>query len=309
MTRILVTGAGGFIGAHIVARFAADPAYEVVRIVHRADPGAAHALTSIPADLTDAEASLSVIRACKPDIVVHAAGRAEGSEAEIREANEGAGRLLAESIAHEAPHAHLIILGSSAEYGPPTNDLPMREDHPCNPRSAYGRAKLAVTQDAMERTRRGDIRATVLRPFNVVGPGIGGHLPLGAFLHRLAHSDRRPPVVPMGPIDFVRDFIAVGDVVRAVERVVARAVVGEIVNVCSGKGRTLRELLTRMTALAKVDVTIDSRPGRGATGNRPVIGDPGKCRALLGFVPSSNLDEPLLAAWMQAIPTSDKGSA
>ncbi|MGH6769837.1 MAG: NAD-dependent epimerase/dehydratase family protein [Xanthobacteraceae bacterium] len=311
MTRILVTGAGGFIGAHIVARFAADPAFDVVRVLHQFAPPGPRGMTTTKADLTNAEESGGLIRTWKPDIVVHAAGRAGVSEADIRRINEGAGRLLIENVAREAPRAHMIALGSAAEYGPPTDGQPMSEDHPCTPRSAYGRAKLAVTEDAMEHTRRGDIRATVLRLFNVVGPGVGKHLPLGAFFDRLIRSDRRHQraVVQMGPTDFVRDFVAVDDVVRAVERVVTGSIAGEVINVCSGKGRTLRELLMQTAALAGIEVAIESSTGQAVTGDQPIIGDPGKCRALLGFVPSADLDAALLAAWMQVMPTSAKGNA
>jgi GDP-4-dehydro-6-deoxy-D-mannose reductase len=113
----------------------------------------------------------------------------------------------------------------------------------------------------------------------------------------------------MGPIDFVRDFVAVDDVVRAVECAAARSIAGEIVNICSGKGRTLRELLMQMTALAGAEVMIESSPGPTAASDGPIIGDPGKCRALLGFAPAANLDAALKAAWMHVMATSDKGSA
>jgi GDP-4-dehydro-6-deoxy-D-mannose reductase len=310
MMRILVTGAGGFIGAHIVARFASDPGAEVVQVLHKSPPAPmVQAVAVARADLTDAEQSFTLVRTWKPNIVVHAAGRAYASDDDIRRINEGAGRLLIESVARATPDARMIILGSSAEYGTQTDDQPLREDRPCSPHTSYGRAKLAVTEEAMERTQRGDVRAVVLRPFNVIGPGIGKDLPLGAFLDRLAHAEGKPPRVKMGPIDFVRDFVAVDDVVRAVECAAARSIAGEIVNICSGKGRTLRELLMQMTALAGAEVMIESSPGPTAASDGPIIGDPGKCRALLGFAPAANLDAALKAAWMHVMATSDKGSA
>jgi GDP-4-dehydro-6-deoxy-D-mannose reductase len=295
MTRVLITGAGGFIGAHLVAGRAAIPGREIVAVVRRGGP--------VAAELSDPAQCATLIREQRPDVVIHAAGRAEGSDDDIRRDTETAGRCLLDGVVRHAPQAQVIVFGSAAEYGAPASNRPLAETDPGAPRSAYGRAKLAVTEEAMARTRGRELRATVLRPFNVIGAGVGAHLPLGAFLDRLRRCDpaQRPPVVRMGPLDAVRDFVAVADVVRAVDEVLVRGIAGEIINVCTGAGLSSRQLIARMLALAGTDVTVEVDATMYPAGHPKIIGDPAKCRALLGFAPSADLDAALKAAWMRAM--------
>jgi nucleoside-diphosphate-sugar epimerase len=99
----------------------------------------------------------------------------------------------------------------------------------------------------------------------------------------------------MGPLDAVRDFVALGDVLSAVERVIDRAVWGEVVNVCTGVGRPARSLLESVTAPLEGAVAIDEAveaPG-GPTWS---VGDPARCEARLGFRPSADLSDLARAA-------------
>ncbi len=301
MARVLITGGGGFIGRHLVERFAAA-GFDVVCVLHSTlVPSLDLTVETIQADLDGAEPCRDLLRRWRPDVLVHAASRPITATGPLGALNQHSGRWMLDATATESPDTHLVLFGSAAEYGIPASDGRLRETDPCFAVSPYGRAKLAATEDAMERTRRGDVRATVLRPFNVVGPGVGAHLPLGAFLKRYAAADPRRRVVQTGPADAARDFVAVTDVALAAERAVTGRAIGEVINVCTGEGHSLRDLLARMMHLVGVHAEIDSTLEHPASLPRPIVGDPAKCRALLGFVPSADLDRILIETWSDAM--------
>jgi GDP-4-dehydro-6-deoxy-D-mannose reductase len=124
-----------------------------------------------------------------------------------------------------------------------------------------------------------------------------------AFLRKAAARAAGPPPwrVPMGPLMALRDFVPVEDVLEAVERVIERQVWGEVINVCTGVGRTARALLGATVAQLGGRVAIDEAPS-SAQQLAWSVGDPSRCEALLGFRPSSDL-APVArraAAWLLA---------
>lgn len=307
MTTVLITGADGFIAPHIIRHLHGRARNRVVAVGRR--PGQASPAPGIDravADLTDAAQTLELVRRWRPDAVVHAAGqRSAADDAEWRIEREMAHAIM-EAVARAAPAAHLILLGSAAEYGLRSSQEPIAETADCRPTTAYGRAKLAVTEDALARTRRGQLNVTVLRPFNAIGPGIRPTLAAGAFLAQIHQSRRRggPYVVRMGPRHHVRDFFAVDDMAGVIARALELGATGDVINVCSGQGRTLDGLLRRMAGLAGASVEFE---GDGAPEDPPTIsvGDPGKCLRLLGLAPSPDLDATLLAMWEEAVADRD----
>lgn len=305
MRTILITGADGFIAPHIIRHLQRSSDNRLVAVGRRS--GQLSSLTSIDraiADLADATQTLELVRRWRPAAVIHAAGqRSAGDDAEWRVEIEMA-RAIMDAVAAAAPTAHLVLLGSAAEYGLRSSHEPIAETAECRPAAAYGRAKLAVTDDALLRARNDRLKVTVLRPFNAIGTGIRPSLAAGAFLAQIRQARRRGDAyaVRMGPRHHVRDFFAVDDLARVIERVIERGAVGEIINVCSGQGRTLDSLLKRMAMLA--GATIDFEPdaaGRTEDPQTISVGDTSKCLRLLGFAPSPNLDAALRAMWQEAV--------
>jgi GDP-4-dehydro-6-deoxy-D-mannose reductase len=304
MTTILVTGADGFIAAHIIARLAAQPDHRLVTVARKpaiasANRGPVHLI----ANLADAGSTRETVDKWKPDVVIHAAGRRGDSERELWRDNVQTARAVLDAVAATGSAAHVILFGSAAEYGTASGVIPTPETAACHPLSAYGRAKLAVTEDAMARAARGDLRVTVLRPFNPIGIGIPRSYAIGAFLEQIRHPRTRGDayVIKMGPRDDIRDFFAVDDLVTVVTKVIERNVAGEIINVCTGRGRTLDELIARMTGLAATNVIFEDDNARRNLEATVSIGDCSKSFRLLGFAPSTDLDATLRAMWQEAV--------
>lgn len=303
MSTILVTGADGFIAPHIIRRLRSRSDSRIVAVGRRSNgealqPGVARAV----ADLADPVQTLALLRELHPDVVIHAAGMRSVSEADEWRNNADLARTMMDALGEAAPDAHLILFGSAAEYGLRADAAPIAETSPCQPVGSYGRAKCAATEDALDRARRGKLKVVILRPFNVVGRAMPAALAPGAFLAQIRlQRDRRDAYrVKMGPRHHVRDFVAVDDLVSVVERTVQRRIHGEIINVCTGEGRTLDNLLTRMAALAGASVVFEDGGVSTPETTNFSVGDCSKSRRLLDFAPSGDLDATLGDMWRHA---------
>jgi GDP-4-dehydro-6-deoxy-D-mannose reductase len=297
--RVLITGAGGFIGAALSERLRSRS--DVVLVGG----------WSARLELTDARAVRSRLVEAAPDVVVHAAGRTVGDENALIRDNVLATQTLVKALAATAPDARLLVMSSAAVYGPSPTREPWRESDSGRPTDAYGRAKLAAEQAAFEAVRRNGLKVGALRLFNVIAPSPGGRQVFSAFLAKaaaaLAGRSRRP--VRLGPLEAIRDFVALEDALGVAEAMIEREAWGEPINVCTGVGRPIRDLVEEVAAL--VGVEVEAEPGAGRTGVDWSVGDPGLCAARLGVVPSANL-LPLLAraaAWARAAAETEGADA
>lgn len=309
---VMVTGANGFIGRSLAARLRAAGHARVIAVHRVMRALAPHDAATVAADLSDPEAAHALIGTYRPDLIVHAAGRNKGGGTEIWRDNALTARSLLDAAEDAPTRPHVILLGSAAEYGPQPPE-PIAETALCRPVTAYGRAKLAATEDALQRASRGRIDVAVLRPFNVVGPGIGRDLVLGAFIEKLKRASARMPgeiTIAMGRLDAIRDFVSLDDLLAIIEAVAARRISGEIINVCSGRGRPVRDILERLAVLAGLRVSIVSdAPAEIDEAPDVVIGDPQKCGRVTGRYPHPDLNQALYAAWACALSAQAKGVA
>lgn len=282
MSRILVTGATGFIGGHVVAALR-DGRREVIGTARGAGADA-------PADLAIAAEAKTLVERVRPTAIVHAAGLRHGDKAALEAANAGTTGNLLSAAAGLSPRPRVVLVGSAAEYGRQPTAAPLAEDAECRPDSPYGRAKLAATRVALHFAGDG-LDVTVLRVFNVVGPGAGG-LP-GALIRRVldTHGDREGADDPLR-LAMVRDFVAIADVVRAARRALDRKGLPRLVNVCTGTGRSFAALRAEIAALAGVG----EAPVAAMACDDVVVGDPALCEESLGFRPGADLTDALKAA-------------
>jgi nucleoside-diphosphate-sugar epimerase len=278
--RVLITGAGGFIGGALARRFTGRADVELT------------ALGRGDVDLGDRAAIAAKLGQSRPDVVIHAAGRTPGRPGALFADNALATANLAEAIGLATPGAGLILLGSAAQYGISEDEVPWRERDACAPFEPYGISKQAAETSALAAARRYGFRASALRLFNVITPEPQGEQVFAAFLRRAAAAAAAGPPpwrVRMGPLTALRDFVDVEDALTAVERVIDRGAWDEVINVCCGEGRTARALLGAVSAQTGGDVRVEEDP----PGEPPVmpwsVGDPTQCEALLGLRPTADL--------------------
>jgi GDP-4-dehydro-6-deoxy-D-mannose reductase len=281
----VVTGASGFLGRHWVPFLEARG----VRVVpfRRGAP-----------DMSDAGALDGALRAANPDVAFHLAGV---SQAQDPSAYYLVNAVLAANLFASMDRTGLadrlvVLMGTSAEYGPAAGDAaPLDEDAPCRPQSHYGISKLAQTLMGQAMARAGR-RVLVVRPSNLIGPGMPDHMAVQQFAEQIQRAARGGPrTIATGDLSVVRDFIDVDDVcVRLWALCQAEVPSGEIVNVASGRGIAMREVVERLVALAGGGIEIRTDPTRlRANDLRAHVSSTSKLEKLVHPPPLTPLDDTL----------------
>ena len=299
--KALVTGAGGFCGQHLVHYLQAQDV-ETHTIGPRLVEGVYH--YAHPLDL---DKLTKVVGEIKPDYVFHLAGVSVAQDfASYYSINVVYAANLLQALALTACiDCSILLVGTSAEYGAvEEHELPIAESTLPRPYSHYGISKLAQTQLGLLLSRSG-CHLTVVRPFNIIGPGMPEHLAIQSFARQAAeiYKGNRPPVLTAGNLSSSRDFIAIDDVVRIYWQLVQTpAAHGEVINVCSGKAIAIQELLTRFIAITGLSIDIQIDPEKYKPVDVPVhYGDTTKLRHVLGNVSYEDLGTTLTQIWREAI--------
>lgn len=290
MTRVvLVTGAHGFVGRHVLAEAQARGVDAIAADV----------------DLLEAHAIGELVRRVAPDAVIHLAERRatdSGRTWAALDENLRMARHLIESLAATDTTHPLLLAGSAAQYGL-AGPAPLSELSPTIPISAHGAVKCVVERACTAPPLAEGVRVIWTRSFNHIGPGQGGDAPAGAWARQVVAAE----AVGGGPIrtgrlDVVRDFLDVRDVARAYLDLVATDAEG-VVNVCSGRGVELREVADKLADLASVPVAVQQSESLFRRDDPPVvIGNPRRLQELTGWAPRISLEQSLsdTLAWVRA---------
>lgn len=304
--RVLVTGAGGFVAAHLVEFLRTEhPEVEAVGLVrpHGSAPrGGAGFATLLEADLNDPAALETVLDRGPLDRIVHLAGQSSvhlswlDPGATLRTNVLGLVHLL-DAVRRRDGKPDVLVVGSAEEYGPvEASDLPLREDRPLQPASPYAVSKVAQACLALQYGTAGGMRILRTRTFHHTGPGRGEAFAESSFARQIAEAEAglRPPVLQVGNLQAVRDYTDVRDVVRAYWALLERGEAGAVYNVCSGCGRSIRELLDILLSAsgAKLDVKVE--PERLRPADVPAqFGDPRRLKEATGWEPRIPLEQTL----------------
>ena len=284
-TPILVTGAAGFAGSHLIDRLSRD-GHEFV--AWRRDT----------VDLLDAAAVRGAIATLRPRVIYHCAGAAhvgrswDRTETTFSINVRGTHHLL-EALRLACVPSRIVVPSSAMVYR--AADEPLTEDHPLVPESPYGLSKLAQELLACRATSDG-VEAVIARAFNHVGPRQNPSFVAPSLARQIAEIEvgRREPELTVGNLDARRDLTDVRDTVRAYVMLAERGRSGRPYNVCSGHAITIRELLDRLVTRARVKIKIRVDPDRYRPNDVPlVVGDPGRIRSEVGWTPEIPIEQTL----------------
>lgn len=266
---VLVTGAAGFAGGHLLALLRRDAVpvegwYRPGVPPPASAPGSREGVTWRSVDLRDAQAVHTAIAALRPSAVYHLAGAANQGAAWANtdvtlELNALVTHVLLRAVAAHVPEARVIVTTSAAIYAP--SDDAHREDGRLAPSTPYGVSKLAQEMVALHAARHEHLDVVVVRPFNHIGPGqdLGFFAP--EFARQVARIEAGLDSGPMrvGNLTPRRDLSDVRDTVRGYRLLMQHGVRGEVYNVCRGEAVEIGELLDMLRAdvAAPIDVVVD----------------------------------------------------
>jgi GDP-4-dehydro-6-deoxy-D-mannose reductase len=277
--KVLVTGADGFVGTHLVRAMRARG--DTVEAC--GGPGRGGAL-----EITDAPAVLRRFEQFKPEGVIHLAGISSvaWSHQYPRETHRvnvlGTANLL-EAVRKATPRARVLLVGSGEEYGKLERSVRAAEAAPLAPLSPYAESKVEAEKLGRQAVSCHGLAVVLLRPFNHLGPGQAPQFVMPSFARQLLAiaGGKAPPIVQVGDLTPVRDFSHVSDVVDAYLLLLDRGGVGEVYNVCSGEGMSIRQALDALQELAGTRAEIRVDPARLRPTEIPwLVGDPSKLERL-----------------------------
>ena len=287
--RALVSGAGGFVGPHLI-RFLRAAGDEVVGLDKSNGP-----------DLLDAEGWSRVVAAEQPEVIYHLAGWSDVGASWDRpivafQVN-ALGTMSVLEAARSAERPPRVVFVSSADvYGTVAPaDQPITEEHPIQPRSPYGASKQAAEALCQQYHRGRQLDVVVVRPFNHLGPGQSARFAAAAFAAQIAEAEQRGGgELRHGDLSARRDLTDVADVVRAYRLVAERGSPGEIYNVCSGTTASMEEVLAQLIERAEVPITCSIDPARLRPVELPILqGSHHKLTEATGWRPERTLERTL----------------
>ncbi|MBA3935959.1 MAG: SDR family NAD(P)-dependent oxidoreductase [Planctomycetes bacterium] len=296
--KILVTGADGFIGSHLVEElirqgcdvraFVLYNSFNSWGWLDRLDAGARRGLDVFAGDVRDFHGVKQAMKGC--EVVLHLAALiaipySYHSPDTYVDTNVK-GTLNIVQAARELGVAKVVHTSTSEVYGT-ARYVPMDEGHPLQGQSPYAATKIGADQLAMSFHRSFATPVAIIRPFNTYGPRQSGRAVIPATIIQIA-SGRR--TLKLGALSPTRDFNFVRDTVAGFISVAsADAAVGEVINIGSSFEVSIGETVRLIAEVMGVDIEIETDQARlrpAASEVDRLYSANAKAQALTGWQPA-----------------------
>ncbi len=301
--RILITGAGGFVGRYLIAALQKHDNYEIFGSVYKSTSDLTpllppdHLLTG---DLTQPAVATSHLQTAKPDLIYHLAAlsvvhNSREQALPLLQGNTAISYNLLEAMRQSHPKTRLLAICSANEYGAVNDaELPIRESTPLRPLNPYAVSKVTQEMLALQYQRAYGLDIVVVRPFNHIGPGQTTDFVVPKLAQTVVKIERElaPPTLDLGSGGAIRDFTDVRDMVKIYLALASAGLPGEVYNAGTGVGHTIREVAEIFQQLATRPFKIVEKPELSRPADVPVlIADPTKLKELYPFVPTYSLQK------------------
>ena len=280
--RVLVTGAGGFVGGHLRERLG-------------------QSFVPFEGDVLDASAVVAAVRSLQPDAVVHLAAESSVAASWLDAAAAWSVNVVGtvnvlEAVQREQPKARVLFPSTGEVYGR-ADELPTPESAPVKPLSPYAATKAAAEVACGQAARRG-LDVVVARAFNHEGPGRDERFAVGSWTAQIARLEESGGgVLEVGDLSTERDISDVRDVCRAYTLLLDDAVEPGTYNVASGRSVAMSEIVTTLLSLARCPIEVESRLERTRPAEVPrMAGEATRLHEATGWTPEIPIEQTLADA-------------
>jgi dTDP-glucose 4,6-dehydratase len=303
--RHLVTGAGGFIGGHLVERLVRQGAAVRALVHYSSRPGhgtldllpddVRASVEVVAGDVTDATCVHEAVAGC--DVVLHLAAiisipHSYRATEQCLAAN-AAGTLRVLEACRRHGVRRLVHTSTSEVYGS-ARTVPMAESHPVAPQSPYAATKVAADALVMALHRSFGVPAVIVRPFNTYGSRQSTRAVLTSIVAQLVSGARE---LQLGDLRPTRDFVHVDDTVAGfLDAARAEHAVGEVFNLATGREISIGDAARLAMRVVGREVPIRQVADRERPETSEVTrlcGDASAARATLGWQPTVALEDGL----------------
>ena len=312
--KVLITGITGMVGGEF-AKVYEKRGCEVVGIARNSAPARMYEdkrKDVIRCDLLDRDQVEKVVREVQPDLVIHMAAQAFNGwswdcETLTHETNFFGSLNLIRAVKKMSVPAKMLLACTSAEYGAFSPDeCPLKEDRNLRPLTPYGVSKVAMEMLAHQYIANYSMKIYLPRMFIHVGTGHPPATAIQNFARQLAmiKQGKMEPIIHVGDLSTYRDFIDVRDGVAGMMLLADSDMVGIPVNICTGKGHKIEDILHKLIKIAGVEVAVvqDKRFMR-VSDEKVLVGDNSRLKSL-GWQQKYSIEETLQAVfndWMRRV--------
>lgn len=297
MTRVLVTGADGFIGSHLVEELVRQ-GREVRAFVYynsfdswgwldTTPESVKSSIEVFPGDIRDGAAVRRALKGCEGALHLAALIGIPYSYVapESYVTTNVIGTLNVVEAARDLGLKKVVVTSTSEVYGT-AQFVPINEDHPLVGQSPYSATKIGADQVALSYYRSFDTPVAVVRPFNTYGPRQSARAVIPTVITQIAEGRRR---IKLGALTPTRDLSYVRDTARGMIAIYdSTASIGEVINLGSNFEISVGDLVSTIAQIMKVDVEIETeeirlRPGKSEV--ERLFADVSKAARLLDWQP------------------------
>ena len=315
--KLLITGINGFVAQHFLQFLSEnDPGFTILGIGKSPNPFLIKKypnlnLTYLSSDLLHKNEVGNIIKNFRPDYLLHLASisSVKHSWEQPQESfvnNTNIFLNIVEEIRLQKSPCRILSVGSSEEYGIISpEDLPINESHRLNPANPYAVARVSQEMISKIYYEGYGMNIIMTRSFNHIGPGQKETFVVSSFAKQLAAISKNNNLeksINVGNLSIVRDFLDVRDVVKAYYLLLKKGIPGEIYNVSSGTGFSLKEIIEKMCGMLNITVNIkENKELFRPIDNQIIIGDCTKIKNELSWSLSYSIEESLrdLLLWWQ----------
>jgi GDP-4-dehydro-6-deoxy-D-mannose reductase len=311
MKKVLITGVSGFVGGYFVRYITSHydtleihgisrsmPAWDFVNVSPKLfDDHHFHL-----ADLNDIPKLKSLIEKIQPDYILHLAAQSSVAESWVSPVDSFMNNTniflnIIDTVRLNDNAARILSVGSSEQYGiVSAADLPLKEESPQHPANPYAVARVAQEQLARIYAEGYGIDICCTRSFNHCGAGQSDRFVVSRIVKQFVQISRgmQDPVIHIGNGSIIRDFIDVHDVVTAYDILLMKGKRGDVYNICSGTGRTIRSIVLELSEILNIPVEIREEQSQIRPMDNPrIIGSSDKMLKEFGWRPTVSFEETL----------------